>query len=145
MDRRSLAVPASRVRAPDVPRAPPRYGKRSPSGLEAGRRVSPRLCLSASPIRPRLAPNGEWPMNLKRRQFMRLAGSAVVGGGCAHSVGSATATSGTMQLASSSTDKWAKVRAEFDQDPAYLNFTGFLLTPHPRRVREAIAAHRDAL
>ena len=84
-------------------------------------------------------------MNLKRRNFMRLAGAAVLGGGCAHSVGSATSTSGTMQLASSSTDKWARVRAEFDQDPAYSNLTGFLLTPHPRPVREAIAAHRDAL
>jgi selenocysteine lyase/cysteine desulfurase len=86
-------------------------------------------------------------MNLKRRDFMGWAGAAVVGGGCARG-GAATpgaAPTGAPQLASSTADKWARVRAEFDQDPAYLNFTGFLLTPHPRRVREAIAAHRDAL
>ena len=86
-------------------------------------------------------------MNLKRREFMGLAGAAVVGGGCARGGGASPgpATAGTQQLAASTTDKWARVRAEFDQDPAYLNFTGFLLTPHPRRVRDAIAAHRDAL
>lgn len=85
-------------------------------------------------------------MNLKRRDFMGLAGAAVVSGGCARGGGAApgAATAGT-QLAASTTDKWARVRAEFDQDPAYTNLTGFLLTPHPRRVREAIAAHRDAL
>jgi selenocysteine lyase/cysteine desulfurase len=84
-------------------------------------------------------------MNLKRRHFMGLAGAAVVGGGCAHAGGSGTSSKQTPQLAASTMDKWARIRAEFDQDPAYLNFTGFLLTPHPRRVREAIAAHRDAL
>jgi isopenicillin-N epimerase len=85
-------------------------------------------------------------MNLKRRHFMGLAGVAVVGGGCAGGRAPAPATPpGKQGLASSTTDKWARVRAEFDQDPAYANFTGFLLTPHPRRVREAIATHRDAL
>jgi selenocysteine lyase/cysteine desulfurase len=78
---------------------------------------------------------------------MELAGAALVGGGCGHGGGGApaTAASGTKQLAASSTDKWARVRAEFEQDPAYVNLTGFLLTPHPRRVRDAIAGHRDAL
>ena len=85
-------------------------------------------------------------MNLKRRHFMGLAGVAVVGSGCAGAGAPAPAASpGKPGLASSTTDKWARVRAEFNQDPAYANFTGFLLTPHPRRVREAIAAHRDAL
>jgi selenocysteine lyase/cysteine desulfurase len=78
---------------------------------------------------------------------MELAGAALVGGGCGHGGGGAAsaATAGTKQLAASSTDKWARIRAEFEQDPAYINLTGFLLTPHPRRVRDAIAGHRDAL
>jgi isopenicillin-N epimerase len=87
-------------------------------------------------------------MNLKRRQFMGLAGVAVVGGGCARTAvapNTAPSGSGTPGLAASTLDKWARVRAEFNQDPAYANLTGFLLTPHPRRVREAIAEHRDAL
>jgi isopenicillin-N epimerase len=87
-------------------------------------------------------------MTLKRRHFIGLAGAVVVGNGCAHAGGltPAPATSaGKPGLAASTMDKWARVRAEFDQDPAYANFTGFLLTPHPRRVREAIATHRDAL
>src|SRR4051794_12083084 len=86
-------------------------------------------------------------MTLERRQFMGWAGAALVGSGCAKGGGATPgpAPRGTAQLAASNQDKWARIRAEFDQDPAYLNFTGFLLTPHPRRVREAIAAHRDAL
>jgi selenocysteine lyase/cysteine desulfurase len=82
-------------------------------------------------------------MTLKRRQFMGWAGTALVGGGCA-SAGKSTPAAATA-TSPAAMDKWAKVRAEFDQDPAYTNLTGFLLTPHPRRVREAIAAHRDAL
>jgi selenocysteine lyase/cysteine desulfurase len=103
----------------------------------------------------------EKAMDMKRRHFLGLAGLAAVGGGCAGAgaapspvtpaqsgsgaAPSATAPTSKFDLAASSNDKWARVRAEFNQDPAYMNFTGFLLTPHPRMVREAIATHRDAL
>jgi len=80
-------------------------------------------------------------MTLKRRQFMGLAGAALLG----PRYGAGKLPVAAAAPANASMDKWARVRAEFEQDPAYLNFTGFLLAPHPRPVREAIAAHRDAL
>lgn len=80
-------------------------------------------------------------MTLRRRQFMGLAGAALLGA----QYGTGKLPAAAAAPANGSADRWAKVRAEFDQDPAYLNFTGFLLTPHPRPVREAIAAYRDAL
>lgn len=42
-------------------------------------------------------------------------------------------------------NKWAQLQQLFDQDPAYLHFSNFLITSHPRPVREAIARHRAAL
>ncbi|RRV07244.1 aminotransferase class V-fold PLP-dependent enzyme [Pseudomonas sp. v388] len=39
-------------------------------------------------------------------------------------------------------DKWTRLRRLFDQDPEYLHFSNFLVTSHPRPVREAIEAHR---
>jgi selenocysteine lyase/cysteine desulfurase len=43
------------------------------------------------------------------------------------------------------TDPWAAVRAEFELDPEWKHFAGFLLAPHPRIVRDAIERHRRAL
>src|SRR5688572_223978 len=40
---------------------------------------------------------------------------------------------------------WASVRAQFELDPRYLHFASFILAPHPRPVREAIARHRREL
>lgn len=80
-------------------------------------------------------------MNLKRRHFMGLAGAAFLG--TRYWAGKLPVVAAAP--ANASIDKWARVRAEFDQDRAYLNFSGFLLTPHPRPVREAIAAFREAL
>jgi selenocysteine lyase/cysteine desulfurase len=40
---------------------------------------------------------------------------------------------------------WASVRAQFALDPHVHNFTTFLLAPHPRPVRDAIARHARAL
>src|SRR5919108_4916785 len=40
---------------------------------------------------------------------------------------------------------WASVRAQFALDPRLTNFTTFLLAPHPRPVRAAIARHARAL
>ncbi|WP_460122264.1 pyoverdine-tailoring periplasmic protein PvdN [Pseudomonas sp. S2_C03] len=42
-------------------------------------------------------------------------------------------------------DKWAQLRQLFDQDPDYLHFSNFLLTSHPKPVRDAIALHRAAI
>lgn len=42
-------------------------------------------------------------------------------------------------------DKWAQLRQLFDQDPDYLHFSNFLVTSHPKPVRDAIALHRAAL
>ncbi|NMX64901.1 aminotransferase class V-fold PLP-dependent enzyme [Pseudomonas sp. WS 5079] len=42
-------------------------------------------------------------------------------------------------------DKWAGLRQLFDQDPNYIHFSNFLITSHPRPVREAIERHRAAL
>jgi isopenicillin-N epimerase len=40
---------------------------------------------------------------------------------------------------------WTSVRTQFDLDPRYLHLASFLLAPHPRPVREAIARHRREL
>lgn len=40
---------------------------------------------------------------------------------------------------------WASVRAQFALDPHATNFSTFLLAPHPRPVRDAIARHAHAL
>ncbi|MBY8938035.1 aminotransferase class V-fold PLP-dependent enzyme [Pseudomonas fluorescens] len=42
-------------------------------------------------------------------------------------------------------NKWAQLQQLFDQDPDYLHFSNFLITSHPRPVREAIEQHRAAL
>ena len=42
-------------------------------------------------------------------------------------------------------DKWASLRQLFDQDPNYIHFSNFLITSHPRPVREAIERHRAAI
>jgi len=80
-------------------------------------------------------------MEMGRREFIGLAGSACLAGGCAVRQAAQPASPATQPQA----DDWQAVRALFDQDPAYSNLTGFLLMPHPRPVREALAAYRDAL
>lgn len=42
-------------------------------------------------------------------------------------------------------DRWDEVRAQFDLDPEYAHFGGFLLASHPRPVREAIEGYRRQL
>ncbi|MCU1761800.1 aminotransferase class V-fold PLP-dependent enzyme [Pseudomonas sp. 14P_8.1_Bac3] len=56
-----------------------------------------------------------------------------------HNVASATA------LAPLPRDKWAQLRLLFDQDPDYLHFSNFLITSHPKPIRDAIDLHRAAL
>lgn len=42
-------------------------------------------------------------------------------------------------------DKWDQVRSNFDLDPDYMHFSGFLLTPHPLPVRREIEKYRRLL
>lgn len=42
-------------------------------------------------------------------------------------------------------DRWDEIRAQFDLDPEYAHFGGFLLASHPRPVREAIEGYRRQL
>ncbi|MBK5414378.1 pyoverdine-tailoring periplasmic protein PvdN [Pseudomonas sp. TH31] len=42
-------------------------------------------------------------------------------------------------------DKWAQLRQLFNQDPDCLHFSNFLITTHPKPVRDAIEMHRAAL
>lgn len=42
-------------------------------------------------------------------------------------------------------DKWARLRQLFNQHPDYLHFANFLVTSHPKPVREAIARYRAEL
>ncbi|WP_028694443.1 aminotransferase class V-fold PLP-dependent enzyme [Pseudomonas cremoricolorata] len=74
-----------------------------------------------------------------RRTFLKQAGLLAVAlplgaslEGCAHAA----------PLASSSASKWTQLQGLFDLDPDYLHFANFLITSHPRPVREAIARHR---
>lgn len=44
-----------------------------------------------------------------------------------------------------SANKWTQLRQLFDQDPQAIHFANFLITSHPKPVREAIERHRAAL
>lgn len=82
-------------------------------------------------------------MRVTRRSFLVGSGGAVAGAAC----GGQLAQQEPLLAASATadTDPWARVRAEFELDPEWLHFAGFLLAPHPRPVREAIARHRRGL
>ncbi|WP_085690373.1 MULTISPECIES: aminotransferase class V-fold PLP-dependent enzyme [unclassified Pseudomonas] len=77
-----------------------------------------------------------------RREFLKQAGvlaAALPLGASLPAIAEAT------PAPVASGDKWTQLRQLFDQDPAYLHFSNFLITTHPRPVREAIERHRAAL
>jgi len=78
-----------------------------------------------------------------RRDFLKQAGilaaALPLGASLPNIAGAATAAAPLPR------DKWAKLQQLFDQDPAWLHFSNFLVTTHPRPVREAIEMHRAAL
>ncbi|MCJ8203127.1 aminotransferase class V-fold PLP-dependent enzyme [Pseudomonas sp. RGM2987] len=78
----------------------------------------------------------------ERRTFLKQAGILAAGLPLAASL---PAQASAKPLPSLSRDKWAQLRTLFDQDPDYLHFSNFLITTHPRPVREAIERHRAAL
>jgi len=78
-----------------------------------------------------------------RRSFLKHAGVLAVGlpwvasahaSGLAPAAPPATATSGI--------DSWDALRQLFTQDPDYIHFSNFLVTSHPKPVRDAIEQHR---
>ncbi|MDR9752293.1 aminotransferase class V-fold PLP-dependent enzyme [Pseudomonas sp. SZMC_28357] len=81
-----------------------------------------------------------------RRSFLKQAGifAAALPLGAAVAL-PAQASAAPSLAGSSSADKWARLRQLFDQDPSYLHFANFLVTSHPRPVREAIERYRASL
>lgn len=77
----------------------------------------------------------------ERRTFLKQAGILAAGLPLAASLPTASAA----PLPPLPKNKWAQLRSLFNQDPDYLHFSNFLVTTHPRPVREAIEAHRAAL
>ena len=78
-----------------------------------------------------------------RRDFLKQAGilaAALPLGASLPNIASASTAP-----APPSRNKWAQLQQLFDQDPAWLHFSNFLVTTHPRPVREAIEMHRAAL
>ena len=78
----------------------------------------------------------------ERRAFLKQAGILAAGLPLAASLPCSAAADPLPPL---SRDKWAQLRSLFNQDPDYLHFSNFLVTTHPRPVREAIERHRAAL
>ncbi|MGP6462605.1 pyoverdine-tailoring periplasmic protein PvdN [Pseudomonas parakoreensis] len=77
-----------------------------------------------------------------RREFLKQAGilaAALPLGASLPNVAGASA------VAPLPRNKWTQLQQLFDQDPAYLHFSNFLITSHPKPVREAIERHRAAL
>ncbi|WP_460145230.1 pyoverdine-tailoring periplasmic protein PvdN [Pseudomonas sp. S2_A02] len=77
-----------------------------------------------------------------RRTFLKQAGILAAGLPLGASLGSPVAVA---QMQTLHRDKWAQLRQLFDQDPNYIHFANFLVTSHPKPVREAIARHRAEL
>lgn len=77
-----------------------------------------------------------------RRTFLKQAGILAASLPLGASLGSPVAAAPTQ---TPPRDKWAQLRQLFDQDPNYIHFANFLVTSHPKPVREAIARHRAAL
>ncbi|MCF4994536.1 aminotransferase class V-fold PLP-dependent enzyme [Pseudomonas syringae] len=77
-----------------------------------------------------------------RRDFLKQAGivaAALPLGASLQNVASASS------IAPLPRNKWAQLQQLFDQDPSYLHFSNFLVTTHPKPVREAIEMHRAEL
>lgn len=78
----------------------------------------------------------------ERRTFLKQAGILAAGLPLAASLPAAASAAPLPPLPK---NKWAQLRSLFNQDPDYLHFSNFLVTTHPRPVREAIETHRAAL
>lgn len=82
---------------------------------------------------------------LSRRALLKgsvLTGTSVVGAGI---LGASTASARTAAPSSFNPASWESVRAQFNLNPQYANFTAWMLAPHSATVRAAIAEYRDVL
>ncbi|MCX2541518.1 aminotransferase class V-fold PLP-dependent enzyme [Pseudomonas sp. COW5] len=77
-----------------------------------------------------------------RRSFLKQAGILAAGLPLGAAVNLPARAANPQPLAG---NKWAQLRQLFDQDPDYLHFANFLVTSHPRPVREAIERYRVTL
>jgi selenocysteine lyase/cysteine desulfurase len=77
-----------------------------------------------------------------RRTFLKQAGVVAAALPLGASL-TAPAMATTTSVASA--NKWTQLRQLFDQDPQAIHFANFLITSHPKPVREAIERHRAAL
>ncbi|UUT14644.1 aminotransferase class V-fold PLP-dependent enzyme [Pseudomonas zeae] len=77
-----------------------------------------------------------------RRTFLKQAGVVAAALPFGASL-TAPAMATTAPVASA--NKWTQLRQLFDQDPQAIHFANFLITSHPKPVREAIERHRAAL
>ncbi|MFJ5236146.1 aminotransferase class V-fold PLP-dependent enzyme [Pseudomonas neuropathica] len=77
-----------------------------------------------------------------RRTFLKQAGVVAAALPLGASL-TAPAMATTTSVASA--NKWTQLRQLFDQDPQAIHFANFLITSHPKPVREAIERHRATL
>jgi selenocysteine lyase/cysteine desulfurase len=77
-----------------------------------------------------------------RRTFLKQAGVMAAALPFGASL-AAPAMATTSPVASA--NKWTQLRQLFDQDPQAIHFANFLITSHPKPVREAIERHRATL
>ncbi|RIJ11280.1 aminotransferase class V-fold PLP-dependent enzyme [Pseudomonas sp. 91RF] len=77
-----------------------------------------------------------------RRSFLKQAGILAAGLPLGAAVNLPARAANPQPLAG---NKWAQLHQLFDQDPDYLHFANFLVTSHPRPVREAIERYRVTL
>lgn len=78
-----------------------------------------------------------------RRHFMKQAGLMMAALPVAHSFAQPAIAS--RPATNPGQNKWQALRQQFDLDPEYLHFCNFLLTSHPKVVRDAIARFRARL
>ncbi|MBK5009631.1 aminotransferase class V-fold PLP-dependent enzyme [Pseudomonas sp. S60] len=77
-----------------------------------------------------------------RRTFLKHASLLAVALPLGSSLGQALASPASAPKAG---DRWAQLRQLFNQDPAYLHLSNFLITSHPKPVQNAIDRYRVSL
>ena len=77
-----------------------------------------------------------------RRTFLKQAGILAASLPLGTAAFNQTALASTPAQPSAAQDKWAQLRQLFTQDPSYIHLSNFLITSHPKPVRDAIDMHR---
>nr|WP_218167902.1 aminotransferase class V-fold PLP-dependent enzyme [Pseudomonas yamanorum] len=84
-----------------------------------------------------------------RRSFLKKAGLLAAGLQLQGCVSATARTDGAAAITGSTRpatpDDWQQVRGQFNIDTDWTHLAGFLITSHPRMVRDDIAAHRDRI